>query len=101
MVRNQLTDESSMREFCDLSVPIIMFDKDDNFAVMTLEEVGGLSGLSNIWPGPLIICSYSPPPLAPRRWEPRTRRSSRRDSRRSLFVRMLCGQGEVRYGARS
>ena len=29
----------SIREFCDLSVPIIMFDKHDNFAVMTLGEV--------------------------------------------------------------
>ena len=29
----------SIREFCDLSVPIIMFDKDSNFVVMKLEEV--------------------------------------------------------------
>ncbi|KAI1176231.1 cytidine deaminase [Nemania sp. FL0916] len=28
-----------MREFCDLKVPIIMFDKDDNYIVMRLEEV--------------------------------------------------------------
>lgn len=29
----------SIREFCDLSVPIIMFDKDSNYVVMKLEEV--------------------------------------------------------------
>ena len=51
VVSAQLTRDCSMREFCDLSVPIIMFDKDDNFAVMTLEEVSGLSGLSFIRPG--------------------------------------------------
>ena len=88
-----------MREFCDLSVPIIMFDKDDNFAVMTLEEVSGLSGLSNIRPGLLTICSYSPSPSAPRRWASRTRRSSRRGSRKSLFVRSSVGK--VGVGPRS
>jgi hypothetical protein len=29
----------SIREFCELSVPIIMFDKNSNFVVMKLEEV--------------------------------------------------------------
>ncbi|KAI1757000.1 cytidine deaminase [Xylaria castorea] len=28
-----------IREFCDLSTPIIMFDKDDNYLVMRLEEL--------------------------------------------------------------
>ncbi|KAI1810255.1 cytidine deaminase-like protein [Poronia punctata] len=28
-----------MREFCDLQGPIIMFDKDDNYVVMRLEEL--------------------------------------------------------------
>ena len=28
----------SIREFCDLSVPVIMFDKDSNYVVMKLEE---------------------------------------------------------------
>ncbi|KAK4042554.1 cytidine deaminase-like protein [Parachaetomium inaequale] len=32
-----------IREFCDLSVPIIMFDKDSNFVVMKLEELLPLS----------------------------------------------------------
>ncbi|GAB1310334.1 Cytidine deaminase [Madurella fahalii] len=32
-----------IREFCDLSVPIIMFDKDSNFCVMKLEELLPLS----------------------------------------------------------
>ena len=56
-----------MREFCDLSVPIIMFDKDDNFAVMTLEEVGGLSGLQHTaWPADhlqLLPASFGPEAL--------------------------------------
>ncbi|KAI0447756.1 cytidine deaminase [Xylaria telfairii] len=30
---------NSIREFCDLNVPIIMFDKDDNYVVMRLEEL--------------------------------------------------------------
>lgn len=29
----------SIREFCDLSTPIMMFDKDGNFSIMKLEEV--------------------------------------------------------------
>lgn len=29
----------SIREFCDLQMPILMFDKDGNFVVMRLEEV--------------------------------------------------------------
>ncbi|KAK4136490.1 cytidine deaminase [Trichocladium antarcticum] len=33
----------SIREFCDLTVPIIMFDKDSNFVVMTLDELLPLS----------------------------------------------------------
>ncbi|KAF3056621.1 Cytidine deaminase [Daldinia childiae] len=32
-----------IREFCDLTVPIIMFDKDDNFSVFRLEELLPLS----------------------------------------------------------
>jgi cytidine deaminase len=32
-----------IREFCELSVPIIMFDKDSNFVVMKLEELLPLS----------------------------------------------------------
>lgn len=34
-----LVPSYSIREFCDLSVPIIMFDKDSNYVVMKLEEV--------------------------------------------------------------
>ncbi len=29
----------SIREFCDVKMPIFMFDKDDRFMVMLLEEV--------------------------------------------------------------
>lgn len=29
----------SIREFCDLTVPILMFDKNANFVVMTIQEV--------------------------------------------------------------
>lgn len=29
----------SIREFCKLNVPVIMFDKDENYVVLTLEEV--------------------------------------------------------------
>lgn len=29
----------SIREFCRLDMPVIMFDKDENFVVLTLEEV--------------------------------------------------------------
>ncbi|KAI8965994.1 cytidine deaminase-like protein [Daldinia sp. FL1419] len=32
-----------MREFCDLTVPIIMFDKHDNFVALPLEELLPLS----------------------------------------------------------
>ncbi|KAI2629788.1 cytidine deaminase-like protein [Hypoxylon sp. NC1633] len=32
-----------IREFCDLAAPIIMFDKDDNFIVLRLEEILPLS----------------------------------------------------------
>ncbi|KAK4150346.1 cytidine deaminase-like protein [Chaetomidium leptoderma] len=32
-----------IREFCDLNVPILMFDKDSNYVVMTLEELLPLS----------------------------------------------------------
>ena len=35
---NRLHDES-IREFCELSMPILMFDKNDTFIVMTLGEV--------------------------------------------------------------
>jgi hypothetical protein len=40
--KDRLTDlwrGYSIREFCELSVPIIMFDKDSNFVVMKLGEV--------------------------------------------------------------
>lgn len=30
----------SIREFCELSVPILMFDKDGNYCVLRLEDVG-------------------------------------------------------------
>jgi hypothetical protein len=30
---------SSIREFCELSMPILMFDKDGKFVVMRLEQV--------------------------------------------------------------
>lgn len=29
----------SIREFCELSMPILMFDKDENFSVLRLEDV--------------------------------------------------------------
>lgn len=29
----------SIREFCDLSMPILMFDKDENYCVLRLQEV--------------------------------------------------------------
>ena len=29
----------SIREFCDLQMPLLMFDKDGNFCVLRLEEV--------------------------------------------------------------
>lgn len=32
----------SIREFCDLSMPILMFDKDENYCVLRLEEVSVL-----------------------------------------------------------
>jgi hypothetical protein len=35
------TDVYSIREFCDLEMPIIMFDKDGAFVVMRLEQVRG------------------------------------------------------------
>ena len=35
----QKTDLDSIREFCTMDMPIIMYDKDDNFVVATLEEV--------------------------------------------------------------
>lgn len=31
----------SIREFCELQMPIFMFDKDGNFVVMRLEQVRG------------------------------------------------------------
>jgi cytidine deaminase len=34
-----LLTASSIREFCSMDMPVIMFDKDDNYVVMTLEEV--------------------------------------------------------------
>jgi hypothetical protein len=34
-----LINNYSIREFCDVKIPIIMFDKESNFAVMRLEEV--------------------------------------------------------------
>lgn len=29
----------SIREFCELSMPILMFDKDGNYCVLRLEDV--------------------------------------------------------------
>lgn len=34
---------TSIREFCDVKTPIIMFTKNNNFAVMTMEEVPALN----------------------------------------------------------
>jgi hypothetical protein len=46
-VRRKMTDAGwdSIREFCELEMPIIMFDKDGAFAVATLKEVCTLPGL--------------------------------------------------------
>lgn len=30
----------SIREFCELKMPILMFDKDGNYCVLRLEDVG-------------------------------------------------------------
>lgn len=40
-VQRKMTDAGwdSIREFCELETPIIMFDKDGAFAVATLKEV--------------------------------------------------------------
>ena len=35
----RLTIPHSIREFCALEGPIIMFDKDENYAVLRLQEV--------------------------------------------------------------
>jgi len=35
----RLIGESSIREFCELDMPIFMFDKDEAFVVMRLEQV--------------------------------------------------------------
>ena len=37
--RSSFADLGSIREFCDVQTPIIMFDKDGNFAVAWLKEV--------------------------------------------------------------
>jgi predicted CDP-diglyceride synthetase/phosphatidate cytidylyltransferase len=39
MIMLTLVSLCSIREFCDLSIPIIMFDKNSNYVVMKLEEV--------------------------------------------------------------
>ncbi|PNY19705.1 Mitochondrial ornithine carrier protein AmcA/Ort1 [Tolypocladium capitatum] len=31
---------ASIREFCSLDVPVIMFDKNEDYVVLTLEQVG-------------------------------------------------------------
>ncbi|KAI2640480.1 cytidine deaminase-like protein [Hypomontagnella submonticulosa] len=41
-----------IREFCDLTVPIIMFDKDDNFTIVHLEELLPLSFGPEALPAP-------------------------------------------------
>jgi hypothetical protein len=47
MIMLTLVSLCSIREFCDLSIPIIMFDKDSNYVVMKLEEV-------SVWPTPYV-----------------------------------------------
>lgn len=42
----------SIREFCDLQMPILMFDKDGNYCVLRLEDVGPPSGCSSPWADP-------------------------------------------------
>lgn len=38
----------SIREFCELDMPIFMFDKDKNFVVMRLEQVCDLYFVTQI-----------------------------------------------------
>ncbi|KAI0910567.1 cytidine deaminase [Ustulina deusta] len=38
-----------IREFCDLTAPIIMFDKDDNYVVVRLEDVSLLRLSANVF----------------------------------------------------
>lgn len=47
-----LTCLRSIREFCDLNMPIVMFDKDGNFCVLRLEDV---SLQPNIFDGPNLM----------------------------------------------
>jgi hypothetical protein len=35
--------QCSIREFCDLKIPIFMFDKNEDFVVLKLEEVSKAS----------------------------------------------------------
>lgn len=37
---------NSIREFCELSMPVLMFDKDGNFHVLRLEQVCGSFNLA-------------------------------------------------------
>jgi len=40
IIRGKWSDRcTSIREFCDVKVPILMFTKNDSFVVMTMEEV--------------------------------------------------------------
>lgn len=50
---DNLWQHGSIREFCDLPMPIIMFNKDENYAVIRLEEVRHLS------PFTLLACRVS------------------------------------------
>ncbi|VUC37943.1 unnamed protein product, partial [Clonostachys rosea] len=46
-----LTSESSIREFVNLSIPVFMFDKNEDFVVMTMEEVGLGPAAHVLWAG--------------------------------------------------
>jgi hypothetical protein len=61
-------DGHSIREFCDVGLPILMFDAQDNYSVMTLEEVG------------------SPPVITLRAFNANTKQAS------SSLVRARCSQ---------
>lgn len=72
-----------IREFCALTAPIIMFDKDDRFVVMRLEQVSRIIPLAAPIPLSQVVgftiaglistcmCSYCPCPSGPRRFHPR------------------------------
>lgn len=80
----------SIREFCDLSMPIIMFDKDSNFVVMKLEEVSLHFPCHYVKSLLSDTRSFFPCLSAPITWEPRTRQSrSRRHSQSQAGLRLF------------